>query len=712
MRRLSIRTTLTLSITAFFSIVVIVAFGSIVTLHRLDRNVENLNSTWLAGTHMLGELSDQISEFRLAETSRAIALTPAAAAEAERLADVHRERISVLTRHYVQLGGPEHSKQEIHSFTVAWLAYLEEHDAWVESDKDMKEHGPARQNSSLHEDYKAADFEIDRLINRNLSAASAQALAARHASDQATILVWSLAAAAAFLTLGIIAWVRVRITRPLGVITEALAKLAAGYRDVRVPELYRHDEIGQMAKAIETFRANAIALSDAQELAASLARHDTLTGLINRRMFIAEVETALIRVNDRLDAYAILLIDLDGFKPINDLQGRAAGDLVLCEIATRLKDLVEKERVVARLGGDEFAILVPTEPEAKAQADTCMRLASKVLTAVNAPIDVAGSRIAVGASIGIALMGADGVEPEALIRAADLAMNRAKRDGGGTYRFFERNMDAEVRNNAAFEADLRQALNEEQIKPFYQPVIELKSGRIYGFEILARWDHPTRGAIPPETFIAAAEQLALMGQLSSSLLRQACRDALVWDSEVHLAINVTPAQFQDPLLPHMILSILSSEGFRPRRFEIEVTETALVGDIDAAKIVLETLRSHGVKVTLDDFGTGYASLYHLRELKFDKVKIDRSFVQTMLENEDSGKIVHAILGLVHSLGMPVVAEGIENVVTMRLLAQLGCDYAQGFLFSKAVPAAIARQMLFDNASIAGRLNTLQQPIAV
>jgi diguanylate cyclase (GGDEF)-like protein len=490
------------------------------------------------------------------------------------------------------------------------------------------------------------------------------------------------------------------IVRPIVDMTQALSELAAGNREIRVPEVHRSDEIGEMAKAFEVFRINALALEQAheatrvaEEQAHALARHDPLTGLPNRRVFSAELQTALSRAQTGAATYSVLLIDLDHFKQINDLQGHSVGDTVLCEVARRLKEIVRTTDTVARLGGDEFAIIAEGEAEQQAHLDGARRLASKVLGGIREPILDGETRMEINASIGIASCRADEADAAGLLHAADVAMYRAKRDGRGTFRFFDQSMDEDLRAQAALEMDLKLAVAEGKIRPYYQPLVDLRTNCICGFEALARWDHPERGFVPPDVFIPLVEQLGLMTAFTSSILRQACQDARRWAEDVRLSVNISPSDLKDPLLPSRLFAILAEEGFPPARLDVEIVETALVSDIQTAKSILTTLQSLGIKVCLDDFGTGYSSLYHLRELKFDKIKIDRSFVQAMQNNSESEKIVDAILGLTKSLGLPTVAEGVENPAALRALAAKGCEFGQGYYFGKAMTADSAGALL-------------------
>jgi EAL domain-containing protein (putative c-di-GMP-specific phosphodiesterase class I) len=254
-------------------------------------------------------------------------------------------------------------------------------------------------------------------------------------------------------------------------------------------------------------------------------------------------------------------------------------------------------------------------------------------------------------------------------------------------------MDQELHAQAQLESDLKSAVSEGKIQPYYQPLIDMQDKHIYGFEMLARWQHPERGFVPPDIFIPLAEQLGLIPDLTWSMLRQACRDSRQWPDHILLSINISPNQLKEPALPAQLLAILTQENFPPSRLEIEITETALVSDIETAKMILTALQSVGIKISLDDFGTGYSSLYHLRELRFDKIKIDRSFVQSMEDNRESEKIVDAILSLAKSLGLPTVAEGIENTDVVRHLVDMGCEFGQGYYFGKAMTAQDAARML-------------------
>ena len=430
------------------------------------------------------------------------------------------------------------------------------------------------------------------------------------------------------------------------------------------------------------------------------AEHDALTGLPNRRLFTNRIRSAVEGAQRGEEASVVLLIDLDGFKPINDIHGHTAGDSLLCEIATRLTGLVRSSDLAARLGGDEFAIISQHESAAESYLDAAA-LANRIIGRLQEPFVVADATINVGASIGIAVCPDDGLDAESLLRSADLAMYAAKENGRSTFRFYEPSMQAEIRRRAALDLDFREALSSGSIRPYYQPLIELASGRLVGFEVLARWRHATAGFVPPESFIPIAEKLGLISELTLSLLRKACGDAKTWPADLMLSLNISPLQLKDRLLPMQLVQIMRDAGIAPTRLEIEITEGALVPDLQAARAILTSFRNLGIGVALDDFGSGYSGIYRLRELPIDKIKIDRLFIQSMRENPQSAKIVSAILGLGKSLSLPITAEGIEDADMLARVTEGGCEIGQGFYFGKAMPASEAGALIEELRGAAG-----------
>ena len=447
-------------------------------------------------------------------------------------------------------------------------------------------------------------------------------------------------------------------------------------------------------KSMRLRRAIEAGLQAAKQ-ARALARHDALTGLPNRRLFSELIEKAE-GPGEGTPAHAVLLIDLDRFKAVNDLHGHAAGDAVLCETAARLVSLVEPHGgTAARLGGDEFAVLL-------SQTDTSelSSIAQEVVDSLSSPIWWQEAEVEVGATIGIALVPPNGLSADELLRHADIAMYRGKREGRSTFRFFEEAMAEELQARMSLEAGLRAAIANGEIRPHYQALVRLPGEELVGFEVLARWYHAEQGVIAPDAFIQIAEESGLISDLSFGLLRQACLDAKRWPEHLSLAINISPVQLKDRLLAPRLLAILAEAGFPATRLEVEVTESALTSDIEVARATLRMLQSFGVAIALDDFGTGYSSLCNLREISFDKIKIDRSFVQTLGESEESSKIVSAILGLGKSLGIKTTAEGIETPLNSDWLSEQGCTTGQGFLFGRPMPASAVDALFSSTADVA------------
>jgi diguanylate cyclase (GGDEF)-like protein len=417
--------------------------------------------------------------------------------------------------------------------------------------------------------------------------------------------------------------------------------------------------------------------------ARNLARHDPLTGLPNRRFFEEKLEECL-RDAGAARQVAVLMLELDGFKTVNDTYGHAAGDKALIEFSCRVSTVLRPGTFLARIGGDEFAIIKPKIDS----LDDPTNLARRIAAAVAEPFVIDGVTAEFGVGIGVAVAPDDGTDPEELVRRADRALYRAKTTGRSCVCFFETEMDARVGRRMQIERELRSAILADAIVPHYQPLVSLDGGnRIVGFEVLARWKSENLGYIDPDVFISIAEEIGLMSSLSRQLLRRACLDAKAWPSTLALAFNISPVQLRDSAVGLHILSILAETGFSPRRLEIEITETALVENIAVAQGIIGELRAAGIRIALDDFGTGYSTLSQLLSFRLDKIKIDRSFVSRLNESNDCQVIVRAILGLANGFGLTTTAEGIEDAVQLAYLKANGCDEGQGYLFSKAVPAA-------------------------
>ncbi|CAN5540731.1 hypothetical protein BH10PSE14_BH10PSE14_13620 [soil metagenome] len=548
----------------------------------------------------------------------------------------------------------------------------------------------------LHRRYRQIDTIADRLGAEFRATAATAAVEASYLADLIIIFVLAFAVIGVALIVAARRFIRDRIVRALAAITTALTDLAAGDIHVLVSGGDRRDEIGQLVRALEIFRKQSSQLAEnhrqmieARARAESMARHDALTGLPNRRMFI-EGLTAMTAAKHQ--PAAVFLIDLDRFKPINDAYGHEAGDEVLCELARRFAAHRQELGTVARIGGDEFAVAFPTSSGRSHAA----RIAQLINIIVAQPIQLHDKSVEVGATVGIALFPGDGDDPAMLLRAADLAMYGGKEDRSCRYRFFEPSLETHVQERALLRADLRRAISADEIRPHYQPLVLIEGGGLVGFEILARWYHPVRGIIMPDAFIELAEEVGLINDLTFRILRQACTDVRLWPDHLRLSLNLAPSQIRDRSVPDQLLAILAESGISPARLEVEITENALITDLDATRVVLASLQSAGVSIALDDFGTGYASLNHLRDLKFDKIKIDRSFLREL--DDDHGKnaeIVHAIISLSKILDLTTTAEGIEDAGQLARLAEWGCDLGQGFFFGEGMTAANAATLVAD-----------------
>jgi len=419
----------------------------------------------------------------------------------------------------------------------------------------------------------------------------------------------------------------------------------------------------------------------AEERIRHMANHDMLTGLPNRSLFHDRMTVALANAAREEHAVAVLYLDLDRFKSVNDLLGHQAGDRLLQEVARRLLDNVHRRDTVARLSGDEFVVLQTriTQPS------EAMALAERLVKALAVPVDLDGQQMLAGTSIGIAVFPQDGTDADQLMLNADTALYRAKAEGRGTFRFFEAAMDERLQARRRLERDLRQALATDALCVHYQPQEDCETHRILGFEALVRWQHPERGMIPPSEFVPLAEESGLIMQLGEWVLRTACRHARAWPDDIQVAVNLSPVQFRHSDIASTILAILDEEGLSPSRLEIEVTEGVMIDDTERALATLNALKAAGVRIALDDFGTGYSSLSYLQKFTFDTLKIDRSFVQAMEGSRESRSIIRTIVALARSLNITVTAEGVETEAQRRLLKDEACDQLQGYLIGRPCP---------------------------
>ena len=431
-------------------------------------------------------------------------------------------------------------------------------------------------------------------------------------------------------------------------------------------------------------------LNDSTNRLARLANQDSLTGLANRACFLATAEKLIGGV----ERMAVLFIDLHRFRPINDVHGHAVGDVILRETAARLDRELVDEPLVARLGADEFAVLMRA-PE----GDTAIAARARdIIRVIGEPIQVGPMTLDIAATIGIASSPRDGARASTLLRAAGIAMTQARQAGGTCYRFFEQRMAEDLATTEELKADLRGAIACGEIVPYFQPLVRLADNAVVGFEVLARWVHPERGMLPPMRFLPLVEEMGLSAAMFAAIVTQTCAAIRGWPERIRVSVNVSPHELQDESLPEDVRAILETHGIAGTRLEIEVTENALIHDSRIARGVIDRLRALGMSMALDDFGTGFSSLYHLREMPFDKIKIDKSFMRALDTDAESARYVAAIIGLGQSLGLEVTAEGVEDSASMKRLKELGCTYGQGYLFGRPMPAADAGRLLVETGA--------------
>ena len=420
-----------------------------------------------------------------------------------------------------------------------------------------------------------------------------------------------------------------------------------------------------------------------------LAYHDSLTELLNRQGFLDALYHSIDSAPVTDLEPALLFIDLDGFKAVNDLFGHAIGDKLLQAVGERLSAIVPEGFDIARLGGDEFAII----SHYKSQPDDSMMLADLLVTELCKPFHIDGTPIIIGASCGVARASHFSSDLEGLIKAADLAMYHAKSTGRGGAILFEARMLQEQEEKRQLENDLRIAVQHSQFEIFYQPLIDMKTKQITGFEALVRWPHPERGMISPEIFIPLAEDIGLINQLGGWVLREACKEAQTWPANIKIAVNLSPVQFKSPSLVGTIVNALGPSGLAPRRLDLEITESALLNNDGKNVQVLQSIRELGIKISMDDFGTGYSSLAYLKNFRFDKIKIDRRFIQGLETSVADTAIVEAIISLSRSIGVGTTAEGIETEGQLSAVLNQGCNEGQGYLFSRPLTSTDARAFI-------------------
>ncbi|MFF7709730.1 EAL domain-containing protein [Pseudomonas sp. NPDC007930] len=471
---------------------------------------------------------------------------------------------------------------------------------------------------------------------------------------------------------------------------------------MRTQDAYRDEENLQTAHGVRTLRTSGqvipgadprsryvLLISDdiTDERAASeqiqhLAHHDTLTGLPNRILFRQRLDQTLATPLPRRPCTAVMCLDMDNFKVVNDALGHAVGDALLRALALRLRPELRDPDILARLGGDEFAVVLPGLRDAQSAALSAQRL----IDAVRAPFLIDGHTVSVGLSIGIAVAPYDHDNSEQLLRRADMALYEAKRNGRNRYEYFRLDMDEAARKRRSIEMDLREAIAQQQLELYYQPITDMSRTRVTGYEALLRWQHPLNGLVMPMDFIPIAEETGLIHEVGTLALHQACREAMGWNDDQTVAVNLSPIQFKNDRLLEVVRSALEESGLPPHRLELEITESVLLDNTDGNIQTLQALKELGVRIALDDFGTGYSSLSYLRSFPFDKIKIDKSFIHDMQQSRESLAIIRAITGMSRSLEIQITAEGVETAEQYARLREEGCSHFQGYLFGKPVPA--------------------------
>ena len=440
----------------------------------------------------------------------------------------------------------------------------------------------------------------------------------------------------------------------------------------------------------------------AEERARELSEIDPLTGCLNRRSGGPAIDSLLNEASRRQCEVAVLMVDLDNFKQVNDVNGHKAGDKVLVEVARRIRELLPKGGVLARIGGDEFVCALVHEPGSNTRID---QFASLLVAKVSEPIVDDSQRFEATVSIGIAT-GGHGDDPctgETLLHRADIAMYHAKKQGRNRYYWFEPQMESALRFRAELESGIRRGIPLGEFVPYYEQQVDLETGELTGFEMLARWNSPQFGLVNPEIFIPIAEEIDVIGELSESVIRQALADAGEWNPKLTLSVNISPVQLRDPWFAQKLVKLLVDSGFPPTRLEIEITESCLHENIGAVRTIVTSLKNQGIRISLDDFGTGYASLSQLRTLQFDRLKIDRSFVAELADGTVSQELMEAIVSMGRGLSLPVTAEGVETAGILQALQGIGELKGQGYYYGHPEDAAATRERL------AGKKLLVEQP---
>ncbi len=432
--------------------------------------------------------------------------------------------------------------------------------------------------------------------------------------------------------------------------------------------------------------------TEAEQRARYLADTDPLTGFLNRRALLASGQRLIAEATADKRNVALFLLDLDHFKRVNDIHGHAAGDRVLQAAAERITAALPPNATKARLGGDEFVAMLSFEPAARANVDA---LAAALVTALDDVVTHDSQQIRVGASLGISLATDASMMMETMVRQADIAMYHCKDEGRNRHIWFEHGMEMAVQVRNQIESGIRDGMPRGEFIPYFEPQVDIATGRLVGFEMLMRWESREYGLIPPERFIPVAEESGLIGELSLQVIKHAMDIARTWDPSIILAVNISPQQLKDPWFSQKLTKLLVETGFPASQLEVEITESSLFENLPLVRSIVTSLKNQGVSLSLDDFGTGYSSLSHLRALPFDKIKIDRSFIAAMRGSDDAQAIVVAIVRLGESLAMPITAEGVEDEATAIELTRLGCSKGQGWYYGRAASAGDTARLLAD-----------------
>ncbi len=474
------------------------------------------------------------------------------------------------------------------------------------------------------------------------------------------------------------------ITRPIATLERAARAISDGSRGKVA--ITSSDEVGRLASS---FNSMVDSITEREERITHIALHDELTGLPNRKLFGEQLEFALAR-RARDERIVVMYFDLDNFKAVNDTLGHPVGDELLKAVADRLRETVGGA-LISRQGGDEFAILVD---QIKPGANLAL-LADQVISVFHTPFLLSDHTLETSSSIGIAVAPGDGSCPDELIKNADLALYRAKNEGRNCSCFFEQTMDLEARKRHQMEIDMREAVREGQFHLNYQPLFSLDKNRVVGFEALIRWQHPKHGLVSPADFIPLAEDTGMILPISEWVINEACQRARHWPEDVRIAVNLSPVLFKNASLPLMVMQALNAAGLSPNRLELEVTESLFIDNVERTTTMLNALRECGIRIALDDFGTGYSSLNYLRSFPFDKIKIDKSFVNDLATDQSARAIIGAITTLAGALGMETIAEGVEDCDQLEALRSQGCTNIQGYFFSRPVAIELVDALIAD-----------------